>query len=59
MCLGFIDVVFRVLVEVLKILSSSREIGILGERDGTWHTKDVSLLVRAFYWYSETALLLN
>ena len=44
MCLGFIDVVFRVLVEVcLKIFSSSREIGILGERDDTWHTKDVSL----------------
>ena len=36
--------VFRVLVEVcLKIFSSSREIGILGERDDTWHTKDVSL----------------
>ena len=51
--------VFRVLVEVcLKILSSSREIGILG-RETARGTPKTSLLVRAFYWYSETALLLN
>ena len=61
MCLGFIDVIFRVLVEVvvfLKIRSSSREIHrySLGRETARGTPKTPSLRVRAFfYWYSDSS----
>ena len=63
MCLGFINVVFRVLIEVfvfLKIRSSSREIHrySLGRETARGTPKTLSLRVRAFYIGIPTAALL-
>ena len=63
MCLGFIAVVFRVLVEVcLKIRSSSREIciGILwGERRHVARQRHrlSTCSCAFFYWYSKQQLV--